>query len=79
MSDVESEVEESIEIPMERLSPDILTALVDEFILREGTDYGHSELSLEEKRTRVIGQLKSGRALIAFSTLTQDTTILRKS
>ena len=38
-----------IEIPAERLSAEVLRAVIEEFILREGTDYGSYEVSLEDK------------------------------
>ena len=44
-----------IEIPLDRLSSDLLNAIIEEFINREGTDYGVSEVSLETK----IQQVKS--------------------
>lgn len=38
-----------VEIPANRLQGDTLTALLEEFASRDGTDYGRRELSLEEK------------------------------
>ena len=57
---------EGIEIPWRSLSPAALTGLVEAFVLQEGTDYGHSEFSLDEKVASVRAQLSSGSAYISF-------------
>ena len=46
-------------IPWEELEESTLYNVLDSFILREGTDYGRQELSLEEKRARLLAQLKA--------------------
>lgn len=53
-------------IPRERLSEEALDGLIEEFILREGTDYGLREYSLEEKKNKILSQLDSGRICIVF-------------
>lgn len=55
-----------VEIPIEMLSADALTGIMDDFILREGTDYGTQEISLDSKRERVLKQLKSGKIKLVF-------------
>ncbi len=40
--------------------------VIDAFILREGTDYGPQEYTLEEKRQRVLDSLARGDAEIHF-------------
>ena len=55
-----------LKIPYKELTRDTLLGVVDAFILREGTDYGHREISIEEKRDRVLSLLESGRAEIVF-------------
>ena len=66
---------EGIEIPWRSLSPAALTGLVEAFVLQEGTDYGHSEYSLEEKVTSVRTQLSSGKAYISFDPDTETAVI----
>ena len=39
---------------------------MDAFILREGTDYGHEEITIDQKRSRVLSMLQSGKAEIVF-------------
>lgn len=42
-----------LEIPLERLEPPVLQALLEEFASRDGTDYGSRELTLEQKVTQL--------------------------
>lgn len=53
-------------IPIENLSDEALKKIVEEFILREGTDYGSVEFSLDTKTMQVIRQLKRGDAMLVF-------------
>ncbi len=53
-------------IPSTRLSREALLGLVDEFVTREGTDYGHKVHTLEDKRLSVFMQIKRGDVLIVF-------------
>ena len=55
-----------MKIPQQQLSADALMGVIDAFILREGTDYGLQEYTLEEKRQRVLCSLASGDAEIHF-------------
>lgn len=68
--------ENFIQIPLDMLKPDILDALVEEFILREGTDYGQHEIELSEKKSRLHKQLQTGKVVILFSSLTENTTLM---
>ena len=69
------EIPEPVEVPYGELSADLLNAVIESFVLREGTDYGEKELSLEDKVARVIGQLKRGEAKIIFDPESESVTI----
>lgn len=56
-------------IPWQEIAPETLENLIKEFILREGTDYGLQETSLETKIKQVHQQLKSGSIAIVYSEL----------
>jgi hypothetical protein len=60
------EASDPIEVPYGELSAELLHAVIESFVLREGTDYGEREFSLEDKVGRVISQLKRGEARILF-------------
>jgi len=63
-------------IPADRLSPQALQGLVEEFITREGTDYGMREIALESKVGSVRRQLEAGLVVIVFDPATETTTIV---
>jgi uncharacterized protein YheU (UPF0270 family) len=54
-------------VPHKELDNETLTNLIESIVLREGTDYGDIELSLEEKVLLVKQQLQDGIALIEYS------------
>jgi len=64
-----------IKVPPESLSPEALQGVVEAFVLREGTDYGHRDFTLEEKCEAVRRQLRQGFAEIWFDPETGSTTI----
>ncbi|AGH39285.1 hypothetical protein F542_2510 [Bibersteinia trehalosi USDA-ARS-USMARC-188] len=65
-------------IPWQELEESTLYNVLDSFILREGTDYGERELSLEEKRERLLAQLKSDKVVIVWSELHESLDIKDK-
>jgi uncharacterized protein YheU (UPF0270 family) len=70
--------QEPVVIPHKELSPDALQGLVESFVLREGTDYGERELSLEQKTRDVFRQLERGEAQIVFDPNTESVDIVTK-
>ena len=54
-------------IPYESIDSDTLHRLIESFVLREGTDYGEEEVSLEDKVNQVLEQLQDGRVVIEYS------------
>ncbi|HEY2782903.1 MAG TPA: YheU family protein [Steroidobacteraceae bacterium] len=66
---------EPVEVPYGELSAELLHAVVESFVLREGTDYGEREFSLEDKVAGVIRQLKMGEAKILFDPESESVTI----
>lgn len=65
-----------IDVPLEALSPSVLRGLVEEFINREGTDYGVRERTLDEKVRDVMRQLERREAKIVFDPVTRSATIV---
>ena len=55
-----------VELPPDALSPEALHDLVEEFVTRDGTDYGAVERGVEEKVAQVTAQLRSGEARLVF-------------
>lgn len=57
---------EPVEIPWASLSGDALQGVIEEYVTREGTEYGLHEVPLERKVAQVRRQLERGEALILF-------------
>lgn len=65
-------------VPIEKISEEALYGLIDEFILREGTDYGQNEFTLEEKHAQIKKQLLSGKIIIVFDSVEESASIIKK-
>ena len=65
-----------IEIPPSDLSREALRALIEEFVTRDGTDYGAVERSLDAKVADVMHQLARGEVRIVFDSESETTTIV---
>jgi len=74
---VEGEAPQPVVVPYTELAPDLLHAVVESYVLREGTDYGEKEISLEDKVSQVIGQLTRGEARILFDPETESVSIAK--
>ncbi len=64
-----------MEIPHTALSPEALQNLLEEFVTREGTDYGPQVYSLADKVRHVRRQIETGRAVILYDPRTATTHI----
>ncbi len=63
---MEDAAPEPVVVPHTELTAELLQAVVESFVLREGTDYGEREVSLENKVAEVIARLERGEARIVF-------------
>ncbi len=68
-----------MEIPLDALSDEALAGVIEAFVLREGTDYGHGDFSLEGKCAAVRRQLERGDAKLVFDERTQSPNIVPAS
>jgi len=71
-------VSEGIIVPPEQLSAEALRGVIEEFVTREGTEYGRHDVPLETKVAQVRGQLSRGEVEIRFDPSTQSVTLQRK-
>jgi len=62
-------------IPINKLTPEALQGVIEEFISREGTDYGESEVSRDTKFRHVKKMLERGSAVLLFDDETETTNI----
>lgn len=65
-----------VEIPWDALPDEQLAALVEAFVLREGTDYGLQEFALADKVAAVLRQLERGKARILWDPDSESGTIV---
>ena len=70
--------DEYVEIPLNRMDEALLTAIIEEFVGREGTDYGAEEYSMAQKVAQVRRQLQAGEAVITFDPVTESCTIMSR-
>jgi len=61
---------------VDALSKDALNAIIESFVLREGTDYGERETGFAAKCQQVRRALESGWAAIEFDAVTESVNIV---
>lgn len=64
-------------IPHTSLSSATLRSLIEEFVTREGTEYGDVDVSLDNKVDAVIAQLVARTAVIVYDEDSESCTITR--
>jgi len=68
--------QEPVFVPYEELSVEALRGVVESFVLREGTEYGSRDFTLEEKLAHVYAQLERREAQIVFDPETETIDII---
>ncbi|WP_218110174.1 YheU family protein [Oligoflexus tunisiensis] len=63
---------------MDRLDAETLTRVIEEYVSREGTDYGHSSPDLLAKVEGIRRKLKSGEAVLCFDEVSETCHILSR-
>lgn len=65
-------------VPYQELSPDALQSLIEDFVTRDGTDYGQAELTMQQKAAHLLALLQKGELLITYDEDTQSCGLVRK-
>ena len=65
-------------IPPQSLSAEALQGLIEEFITREGTDYGWDEVPLSAKVEQVRRQIEKGDVVIVFESASETVSLLTR-
>ena len=65
-------------IPWQELPTETLENIVESVILREGTDSGSHEFSLEQKKQHLLNKIHNGSAVIVWSELHESIDIKDK-
>ena len=66
-------------IPYKDIANETLESLLQEHILREGTDYGEHEVALSTKIEQLKQQLVRGDIVLVYSELYESVNLLPKS
>ncbi|ATO35047.1 hypothetical protein DZA65_04015 [Dickeya dianthicola] len=66
-------------IPWQELAQETLQNLIESFVLREGTDYGEQERTLEEKVADIRRQLAQGDVVLVWSELHETVNIMPRN
>ena len=64
-----------MQVPWQSLSQAALIGVIQEFVLREGTEYGASDVPLDQKVDQVMAQIKAGRVGIFYDPEADTTTL----
>lgn len=73
---IENDREEGVEVPLDRVNPEILSNLISEFVTREWEEIGDSSFTLDQKIEQVRQQLKNRKAKIVFDLSTNTCNIV---
>jgi uncharacterized protein YheU (UPF0270 family) len=65
-------------IPHRTLSESALRAVIEEFVTREGTDYGLYEHTLAQKHDAIARKLEAGEVFIVFDGTTESVSVLTR-
>lgn len=58
--------EQNFIITPDKISKEALDNIIEDFVLREGTNYGSEDFSLEAKKKQVLLQIKEDKVLILY-------------
>jgi uncharacterized protein len=65
-----------VDVPHGDLPPETLRAVIESFVLREGTDYGERDASFESKVADVRRQLDRREAVIVYDPVSDSVDIV---
>ena len=68
--------EEGVEVPYDQLEPETLQNLIQEFVTRDGNDWGNVDGALENKVGQVMQQLRNRQAKVVFDLKSQTANIV---
>lgn len=75
---LKNDMEQVLVVPWDSLEPETLISLVEEFVTREGTEYGEFDVGLQPKVNRVVAGVREGEFLIVYDRDSQTCNIITK-
>ena len=70
--------EEGVEVPYLDINPETLRNMIEEFVSRDGSDWGEAGGSMEDKIKQVLRQFESGKIKVVFDLTSQSANIVSK-
>jgi len=68
--------ERGIEIPHDQLDPETLRRLVQEYVSRDGADWGETGGTMEEKVEQVLRQLRNKQVKLVYDLTSQTANLI---
>jgi len=68
--------EKGIEVPYNRIDPDALRSMIQEFVTRDGADWGDTGCTLGDKVEQVFLQLRNKKVKVVFDLTSQTANIV---
>lgn len=68
--------EEGVEVPYQQIDPETLRRMIQEFVSRDGADWGDAGSALEDKVTQVLQQLERKQVKVVFDLRSQTANIV---
>jgi uncharacterized protein len=72
----EGQLEQGIEIPHEQLDPETLRRLIQEFVSRDGADWGETGGTLDDKVEQVLQQLRVHKVKVVYDLSSQTANLI---
>ena len=66
-------------IPIDQIPSDTLMRIAEEFVTRDGTDYGMQEMPLEQKVEQLLRQIKLAEVLVVFDEASESVNLVNAS
>lgn len=70
--------EDGVEIPYKDIRPETLRKMIEEFVSRDGADWGDAGGSMDDKIEQVLRQFKAGKIKVVFDLTSQTANIVPK-
>lgn len=69
-------MDQAILIPPASLAQDTLRSLVEEFVSRDGTDYGQEEFTIPEKTEQVLRMVMAGEVVVVYDAASETCNLM---
>ena len=70
--------EDGVEVPYKDINPETLRNMIEEFVSRDGADWGEASGSMEAKIKQVLRQFEAGKIKVVYDLTSQSANIVSK-